>query len=244
VYSPDELVRKFLGFNPCLEATPFDWLSVTGQAVLEVTGGPLFVDTLGEPTRIREQLTWYPDDVWRYLVACDWARIDELLPLMSRAGSRGDELGSRSIAAQIVEIAIHLAFLLHRRWIPYPKWRGTFFQRLKGIENLNQWLEAILEARNWSNRQDATGQMLDELLKIQRATELASRAPRATEPFFDRPFMRIETSIIPKLMVGVEDSVVLSLPMGLGSIEQQSDNVAVLTDVRRRRLIVGCTDSA
>lgn len=49
-----------------------DWLSLTGQAVLEVTAGPVFVDTAAELTAAREHLAWYPHDLWVYVVATDW----------------------------------------------------------------------------------------------------------------------------------------------------------------------------
>lgn len=39
-----------------------EWLSLTGQAALEVTAGPIFVDTAGELATVRERLAWYPDD--------------------------------------------------------------------------------------------------------------------------------------------------------------------------------------
>lgn len=56
-------------------ATPLEWLSLTGQAALEVTAGAVFEDPADEPTSLRDALAWYPDDVWRYVVACDWRSI-------------------------------------------------------------------------------------------------------------------------------------------------------------------------
>ena len=67
--------------------------------MLEVTAGPLFADETGEISAARRALEWYPDDVWRYVLAADWIRLEQELPLMSRAGDVGDERGSRIIAA-------------------------------------------------------------------------------------------------------------------------------------------------
>ena len=97
---------------------------------LEVVGGEVFEDTGGALTALRAAMDWYPDDLWRYLVACDWRRIDQELPLMGRAADRGDDLGSRVIAARLVAATMHLGFLLCRAWPPYAKWRGTLFGRL------------------------------------------------------------------------------------------------------------------
>ncbi|MFT4136998.1 DUF4037 domain-containing protein [Microbacterium sp.] len=43
-----------------------DWLSLTGHAVLEVIGGPVFADTTGQLIAVRDALRWYPEDLWRY----------------------------------------------------------------------------------------------------------------------------------------------------------------------------------
>ena len=117
--SVDELVSTKLGFDPRVGAKPLDWLFLTGQAALEMTAGAVFEDSDDELTSLRQALAWYPDDVWRYVVACAWQRIDQELPLMGRAADRGDELGSRIIAARLVDITMHLAFVLCRRWAPY-----------------------------------------------------------------------------------------------------------------------------
>lgn len=77
VHSVDELVSTKLGFDPRIGATPLDWLSLTGQAALEMTAGAVFEDSDDELTSLRQALAWYPDDVWRYVVACDWHRIDQ-----------------------------------------------------------------------------------------------------------------------------------------------------------------------
>lgn len=75
VLSVDELVSTKFGFDPRGGATPLEWLSLTGQAALEVTAGAVFEDPADEPTSLRDALAWYPDDVWRYVVACDWRSI-------------------------------------------------------------------------------------------------------------------------------------------------------------------------
>ena len=92
-----------LEFDPRHAPTPQDWLSLTGQVALEVVGGEVFEDTGGALTALRAAMDWYPDDLWRYLVACDWRRIDQELPLMGRAADRGDDLGSRVFAARLVD---------------------------------------------------------------------------------------------------------------------------------------------
>ena len=228
-----------LGLDPRQEMSAADWLSLTGQNVLEVTAGPLFADTTGEMSDVRRTLEWYPNDLWRYVVACDWQQIDEELPLMSRAGSRGDDIGSRLIAARLVDILVHLAFLLERTWAPYSKWRGTRFGKLDCANRLLPPLSAALAAANWQTRQSALDEALELLLDVQRAAGLPAPTP-ATVPFFDRPFRKTNSAITEALLASITDPTIRSLPPGRGSIEQCTANVAILVDPAARRRVVTC----
>lgn len=147
VAGPDAFALSRLGIDVTRAWDAGDWLSLTGQAVLEVTAGPVFTDTHGGITAIRNRLTWYPDDVWRHVVAVDWQRLGQLLPLLGRAGQRGDDLGARVLVADVVRVAVHLGFLLERRWSPYPKWAGTLFAGLPRGAGALPALVAALETR-------------------------------------------------------------------------------------------------
>ncbi|CAI9413735.1 DUF4037 domain-containing protein [Nocardioides sp. T2.26MG-1] len=239
VMSVDAFVEKQLGFDPRGGGSVVDWLSLSGQAALEVTAGAVFEDQTGELTRLREALTWYPDDIWRYVVACDWQRLDQELPLVGRAGGRGDELGSRVIAARLVDIAVHLAFMLSRSWPPYAKWRGSAFGHLRGCSSIATDLGLVLAARSWEDRQTALSNALNGLARMQGQCGLP--APRAAvEPFWDRPHLHLCRDLVPAVLECIESPEVRALPVGVGSAEQQTDNVDILVRPdRRRRLTAG-----
>jgi hypothetical protein len=232
VYSPEGFVTGRLGFDPRVGLSAIDWLTVTGQAVLEVIGGPVFVDQAGEITAIRDRLQWYPDDVWHYILACDWLRLQEEMPLMSRAGDLGDDLGSRVIAARLTDIAMHLAFMIERRWPPYPKWRGTLFSRLPCSREVGDALRKTLKADHWRYRQQQLARALEHLLNRQRAVGLPAPGP-ATVDFWDRPYLHANGAIAEALLADAP-----ALPRGRGSIEQRTDNVAVLVDPAARRAAI------
>src|SRR6476661_2839436 len=52
------------------ELTVREWLSIPQQRLAEATGGAVFHDEPGELTAARRRLAWYPEQVWRYLLAC------------------------------------------------------------------------------------------------------------------------------------------------------------------------------
>ncbi|WP_422114610.1 DUF4037 domain-containing protein [Brachybacterium sp. UNK5269] len=214
-----------------------DWRSLTGQAVLEVTAGPVFHDGPGVLTAIRERLAWYPHDVWLYALAADWHRLGQEFPDVGRAGLRGDEDGSAVIAARHVRTMLHLAHLLHRRWPPYGKWLARSAAALPGGAALRTTLRGALQARDWRTRQEALTAAAEQLGALQGEQGLPTLHP-ATEAFFDRPHIGIRA--IPELLAdAITEPAVRALPAGVGTAEQISDNVTVLVDPAARRRLVG-----
>lgn len=223
-----------LGVDATTELSTTDWLSLTGQSVLEVTAGDVFVDCDGALGGIRRRLEWYPDDLWRYVIATDWARIAQELPFVGRSASRGDDLGSRVIATRLVHVAMHLAHLLERRWPPYAKWFGTSFAGLPGIEALANALAAATEATDWRRREAGLAAALGVLAARQAQVGLPSLADPVAQ-FWDRPFLGVREEIIEGLEESICDPQVRALPRGVGSAEQHSENVDVLVHAARRR---------
>ena len=226
VATPEGFALSRLGVDASRPLGVTEWLSLTGQAILEVTAGPVFVDTAGTITAIRDRLQWYPDDVWRYVIAADWARAGQELPIIGRAGARGDDLGSRLIAARLARTAMHLGFLLERRWPPYSKWYGAMFAALPNAGAAYHALSEALAASSWEEREAALAAALDMMSDLQASLGLPSESP-VTEPFHDRPFRGL-TFIAEQVHASIVDSQVRALPLGVGSIEQWVDNVPML----------------
>lgn len=210
-----------------------DWLSLTGQSVLEVTAGPVFEDTSGEITALRDRLTWYPHDVWLHVLAADWTRIAQELPFVGRTGQRGDDLGSRLIAARLVTALVRLGFLLERRWPPYPKWAGTLFTRLPVAPSAGGPLAGALAAATWQEREAALHAACEVLHERQRAVGLPALDGAACEPFYDRPFTGLR-DVAGVLRAAVTDPEVRALAHR-GGVEQWVDDVGTLTDPGARR---------
>lgn len=226
--------RDRLGLDPSTAWTTDDWLSLTGQGVLEVTAGPVFADTSGELTALRERLAWYPDDLWRYVVACDWRRLEQELPLAGRAACVGDELGSLVIAGRLAGVAMHLALLLERRWAPYSKWLGSAFAAIPGIEPVRAELVAGVRSdasrtagttEGWRAREAHLAAALELLLARQRAAGLPA-GHRAAERFHDRDLLGV-TDVAGRVAASIVDPPLRARPL-TGSAEQRSDNVDVL----------------
>jgi hypothetical protein len=239
VATPAGFVRSRTGLDVGAGLTVPDWLSLTGQSVLEVTAGPVFEDTSGGITALREQLDWYPHDVWLHVLAADWTRVGHELPLVGRTGQRGDDLGSRLIAARLVTALIRLAFLLERRWPPYPKWAGTLFARLPAAPSATGHLADALAAPAWQVRDAALRAACEALHERQRAVGLPTLDGPACEDFYDRPFTGLRDGVAGTLHGAITDPEVRSLSHR-GGIEQWVDDVGTLTDAAVRPRLTAC----
>jgi hypothetical protein len=95
-----EWSESMLGFDPRRGVEWFDRLATPSHRLAEVTPGAVFHDGLGELGPIRARLAYYPDDVWRFILASQWTRISEEESFVGRCAQVGDDLGSscRSLA--------------------------------------------------------------------------------------------------------------------------------------------------
>jgi Domain of unknown function (DUF4037) len=222
-----------LGVDPTGGLSVLDWLSVTGQSVLEVTAGPVFTDRTRALAAVRTLLAWYPPDVERYVLAAGWQRLCQLMPMVGRTAEAGDELGSRLLSAKLADDLIGLAFALSRRWAPYAKWRGTVFRSLSIAAELGPLLDDAVAAPGWRERENALADACEALLLTQR--ESFEPAPEsAVIPFFDRPYRTVDQAVPRGLLAGLTDPDVARLPPIVGSIEQWADSTDVLSSPGRR----------
>jgi Domain of unknown function (DUF4037) len=102
IWSVDEFLRWELGVDTVDHLRVGDWLTFPEQKLLEVTAGAVYHDGLGQIVALREQLAYYPHDIWLYRLAAQWRRIAQEEAFVGRAGDVGDELGSQLVAARLV----------------------------------------------------------------------------------------------------------------------------------------------
>ncbi|MGN9845812.1 DUF4037 domain-containing protein [Nonomuraea sp. H19] len=228
-----------LGFDPRAGVSLLDWLSVPWQRLAEVTRGEVFHDGLGVDglEAARAALRWYPQDVWRYVLACQWRRIAQEEPFPGRCGEVGDELGSAVVGARLAREVMRLALLLRRRYPPYAKWLGSALARLPGSTELGECLGAALAARSWQERQGRLAAAYGRVAALQNRMALAERLDEGVRAFHDRPFQVIGGDRFAwALMASVSDPVIRGLPV-VGCVDQLSDSTDLLTDAGRARAV-------
>jgi Domain of unknown function (DUF4037) len=228
VVTVETFFRHWLGFDPRAGLDLLDWITTPSQRLLEMTRGGVFHDDLGEITRVRAELAQYPHDVWLWLLACQWRRVDQEEPFVGRAAEVGDDLGSRVLAARLARDVMALCFLLEREYAPYSKWFGTAFARLDGAREVGPALRRALGA-------DAIDEREAGLVEAYEAVARRHNALAVTEPvdptaglFYSRPFRVLGAErFVDACRARVTDPRLRELPL-IGAIDQWSDN----TDVR------------
>jgi hypothetical protein len=196
---------------------------------LSLTAGGVWHDELGL-TALRARLAYYPQAVWLYLLACQWSQIGQEEPFVGRAGSAGDELGSRLIAARLAWSAMRLAFLMEKRYAPYSKWFGTHFQRLAIAPRLGPHLAAALAAGDWRSREAGLGAAYELLASTHNALGLTKAVEAHCSAFHDRPFQVIHADeIAARLQAAIPDERIRDWGLW-GGVNQFSASSDLLED--------------
>ena len=230
------LEEEQLGFDPRAGLSVRDWLTTPQQLLLEVVDGPIFHDGLDELGPLVETLGWYPDDVWLWLLACAWRRVDQEEPFVGRTAEVGDELGSRILAARLARDLIRLCFLLERRYAPYSKWLGSAFRRLSVYDRVWPPLERALAADGYTEREQALADASQQVASRHNELGLTEPVDSTVRLFHDRPFRVLGSGrFVDACLAAVADPFLLSLPL-VGAVDQWVDSTDVLStaEVARR----------
>jgi hypothetical protein len=227
-----DFFMDYLGFDINHEITPVDWLTFPDQKLLSITAGRVFHDEAGLKD-VLNRFAYYPHDVWLYLLAAGWARIEQEEHLMGRAGSVGDEIGSAIIASRLVRDLMRLCFLMEKRYAPYPKWFGTAFRRLASAGKLEPVLARVLSAEDWQAREKYLMEAYEYVANLHNQLAITEPMPTTASQFFGRPFFVISKGVFSKaISAEISDRSVREIankPL-IGSIDQLSDSTDLQSD--------------
>jgi hypothetical protein len=221
-----------LGFDIRQPLEPADWLSFSEQHLCTLTRGAVFHDEVGL-NAARSRFTYYPRDIWLYLLAAGWNRIGQEEHLMGRAGMAGDELGSALIGARLVRDVMRLCFLMEKTYAPYAKWFGSAFKRLACARELWPILLGACHAETWQMRENYLVQAYEGIAACHNALGLTEPMPEKVKRFHGRPFRVIAQHGFAAALLGkIEDPQVRRIaerPL-VGSVDLFSDNVDLVSD--------------
>lgn len=218
----------YLGVDASAPLDLVDWLLVPQQRLLGVVAGPVFADPDGLLTATRRRLTWYPDDVWWWMLACQWRRLAQEEPFVQRTSEVGDQLGSAVVTARLVRDAMRLALLMARRYAPYSKWLGTAFNRLDHPDQLPDHLAAALTAADFPTAEAALNCAYEALGRRHAALPGAHPLDPTVRLFWDRPAKVLDAErFAVDCLDQVADIGLRSQPL-VGAVDQVIDSTDLL----------------
>jgi hypothetical protein len=233
-----DYLRDRIGVNPLEGFTTADWLATPAQHLLELTAGEVFSDPIGELTRLRELLAWYPHDVWLLVMAGHWRRIAQFEHLHGRTGLTGDELGSRLLGAALVRDLMRIGLLQRRCYPPYAKWIGAAHARLD-LEEQGA-LQAALTAADWRSREEALVGAYEAVARRHNDLSVTQPVDPVVRQFWGRPIrVLFADRFVSALRAAITDADVRAIDHDAGSIDAVSDNTDVLTRPNLSRRLAG-----
>jgi len=230
----------YLNFDSRQKIEPADWLTFPEQKLRAMIAGAIYRDEIGLQ-EIIDRFSYYPRNVWLYLLASGWNRIGQEEHLMGRAGIAGDEIGSAIIAARLVRDLMRLCFLMEKKYAPYPKWFGKAFSQLKCAAELSPVFKEALSAKTWQEREKHLATAYEYAAGMHNALEITEPLPAKVGSFFSRPFLVIHLhgKFADAIRACIEDPEVIRIaekPL-VGSVDQFSDSTDVLSDPKWREIL-------
>jgi hypothetical protein len=235
-----------LGFDPTAGIAAVDWLTCPQQALVEVTRGAVFHDGFGVLTAARQRLAYYPDAVWRAMLAAQWQRISQEEAFVGRCGEVGDEIGSAVVAARLVREIMRLCFLMERQYAPYTKWLGTAFARLTCGPALDPTLRAVLHATTWQERQRPLGVAYETVARMHNALGITAPLDPRSGHYHGRPFKEQEgrpftvihaERFAAAIRQTIADDMLRDTASFIGGVDQFVDSTDVTTHPERVALL-------
>lgn len=172
----EDFYFKFIGsVNP--PQTINDWQKIPETALATVTNGEVFLDNLGEFTKIREQLlNYYPEPIRQNKIATRLMNISQHGQYnYIRCLRRNDLVAANQCLYLFVDEAIHLVFLLNRRYKIFYKWANKALLDLKILGNeIHKLLQDMVFAQNKIPYVKKICKVLADELRNQKLTDYDS----------------------------------------------------------------------
>lgn len=227
--------ESYLGFNPYKPVEALDWLTFAEQKLLTVTAGKVFYDGLGELEPIRQKFSYYPPEVWLYLLCSQWNKISQEEAFMARCGDVGDDLGSQIVAARLVRELMKLCFLMERQYAPYTKWFGTGFSRLKCASQLNPVFQQVLKSNGWKEREQHLANAYRLVAQMHNESGITRPISTGVSYYHNRPYLVIHAGrFADEIRATITDEEIKRLSFTpIGGVDQFIDSTDVLSNPAR-----------
>jgi len=224
IHTVESYVEGYLGLKTEGAISAADWLSFSEHKLLAVTRGKVFHDGLGTLEKLRQRYSYYPQDIWLYILAMQWAKLGEEETFVGRCAEVGDELGSMLIAGRQVKNLMHLCFMLERKYAPYSKWFGKAFSELNCGAEMGQILKRVVLSNSWSEREQCLSNAYEEVARMHNELGITRPLSEKTESH-GRPYFVIRAGrFAAEILNVIESEEIKKIKFSIGSVNQFVDS--------------------
>lgn len=227
IHTLEEFFQQHLGINIHGKIDNFNWLLFPQQRLLTIRKGQLFHDDL-HANEIKQKLEYFPNDIWYYLMACEWNKISTEESFIGRCGDVNDDIGSRLIASRIIQSIMSICFLQEKKYMPYSKWFGTAFNELESAKLLNKIFKSILNAKNWKTREKYLSEAYIHIAKQHNLLNLTKYIEPCIQKYYARDYKVIFADrFANELFLCISDTTIKNINK-IGSIDQITNVLSIL----------------
>lgn len=143
----EDFCFKFLGQEKT-PSTILEWQKIPEVSLATITNGEIFLDNLGEISRIREEVKYYPEVIRQNKIATRCMNISQYGQYnYTRCLRRNDLVAANQALYLFVEEVIHLVALLNKKYRLFYKWMN---RSLLDFEHIGKEIHSLLNEMVYS----------------------------------------------------------------------------------------------
>ena len=228
-----EYLNKYLGVSSLENLNLKDWLVFTEQNLLEMVGGDVFHDGLDELNMMRENLNYFPKDIWLFKMAAQWMKISSQQAFLGRCNAVNDFTGMKIVAAQLIKNIMKLCFMMERRYIPYDKWLGTVFTELEISKKLQKHIDSILSENEYHKIEKILCDIYLIIVEKHNSLRITPDIKSEITDFYNRPYkVMFADKYADALIKEISSNEIKNLRVTIGGIDQFAELSDAIEDPR------------
>ena len=229
IFTIKSFFDKYLKVDPYKNLEVADWLSFPSQKLLEVNSGQIYYDGLGLGEIIKK-FSYYPYDIWLYILSCQWTKISQEEAFVGRTGDVDDELGSRIVATRLVRELMRMCFLMEKKYAPYTKWFGTAFKELHICKKLLPIFSNVLSAQSWKEREKWLSNAYTIVARYHNSLKITEPLPTKVSKYHKRPYLVIHADQFAEaIKKQIRCKNTKDIKTNIGSVDQFVDSTDALS---------------
>ncbi|MDR2079113.1 MAG: DUF4037 domain-containing protein [Treponema sp.] len=160
----------------------------------------------GRIDKTRRELKFYPRDICKLRLAVLWNYIWNKEAFIGRSIALNDYIGLKLNASRIVNYLIKILFYLEGKYIPYSKWFGAAFKKLRSYSDVGDNVVNVLQENEPGAIEKNLCILYEKIIERHNKDTELPHLDNKIRNFFNRPYRVIfSENIVTALINSIED---------------------------------------